>query len=111
MLNLLLSLVGGTFKDWLSNKQEIDKAKAVARIEHVKNGIPGYSDEFLILVWSYPFVAAFLPFLQPSVAAGFEFMAQMPDWYITGFITITFAVFGVDKLFKIDWSKVGRKRG
>jgi hypothetical protein len=108
MWAMLLSLMGGTFKDWLSNKQEVEKAKAIARIEHVKNGIPGYSDEYLVLVWSYPFIAAFIPALQPSVEAGFEFMEAMPDWYVGGFITVSFAVFGIDKLFKVDWT---RKRG
>lgn len=108
MWSLLLNLAGGTFKDWLSSRQEIDKAKALARIESVKSGIPGYSDEYLVFVWSYPFVAAFVPALQPSVAAGFEFMEQMPEWYIAGWVTVSFAVFGIDKLFKIDWSKLRR---
>lgn len=105
MWSLLLNLAGGTFKSWLENKQEIDKAKSLARIESVKNGIPGYSDELLVLVWAYPFVAAFVPPLQPSVNAGFDFMGEMPEWYIGGFMTISFAVFGIDKLFKVPWGK------
>ena len=100
MMSLLLNLVGGTFKDWVSHKSELEKRKAVARIENVSKGIPGYSDEFLIVVWSYPFVASFIPSLQPSVSAGFNFMATMPEWYVGGFVTVSFAVFGIDKLFK-----------
>lgn len=105
MWSMVLSLLGGTFKDWLSNRNEIEKRKAVAKIENVSKGIAGYSDEYLVLVWSYPVVASFVPALQPSVSAGFEFMEAMPEWYVGGFITISFAVFGIDKLFKIDWRR------
>jgi len=111
MWTLLASLLGGTIKDWVANKSEVSKAKALARAESLKNGIPGYSDEYLILAWSYPFVASFIPALQPSVQAGFEFMEQMPEWYVGGWITVSFAVFGIDKLFKVDWSKRGKSGG
>jgi hypothetical protein len=109
MWSLVLNLVGGTFKDWLASRQEIDKARALARIENVKSGIPGYSDEYLVLIWSYPFVASFIPALQPSVEAGFKFMERMPEWYIAGWITVSFAVFGIDKLFKINWASFKKK--
>ncbi|WP_018014104.1 hypothetical protein [Teredinibacter turnerae] len=101
MWGLVLNLVGGTFKDWVKSRSDLAEKKAVARIENVSKGIPGYSDEYLILVWSYPCVASFVPSLQPSVTAGFAFMDSMPEWYVAGFVTISFAVFGIDKLFKI----------
>ncbi len=103
MLNLFLNLLGGTVKDWIKTRSEISNKKALARIENVSKGIPGYSDEYLILVWSYPVVAAFIPPLQFSAKAGFEFLHTLPDWYVGGFISISFAVFGIDKLFK--WKK------
>jgi hypothetical protein len=100
MMTMLLNLFGGTIKDWFKHKADIQERKEIARIENVSKGIPGYSDEYLILVWSYPFAASFVPYLQPSVSAGFEFMSTMPEWYVGGFITVSFAVFGIDKLFK-----------
>ena len=103
MLNLLVSLVSGTFQTWLKDKQETDKLKTLAKIENSKGHLLGYSDEFLILVWSYPFIACFVPYLYPSAVKGFERLSTMPDWYIGGFISITFAVFGIDKLFR--WKK------
>lgn len=107
MWGAVLSLLGGTFKDWVVSRNKLEEKKAVARIENVSKGIPGYSDEFLILVWSYPFVAAFVPPLQPSVSAGFEFMRTMPEWYIGGFGAISAAVFGIDKWMR--FKKPGAK--
>lgn len=100
MKALILSLLGGTFKDWLASRSEIEKRKAVARIENVSKGIPGYSDEFLILVWSYPAVASFIPALAPSAQAGIANFNALPDWYTVGFMTISAAVFGIDKAFR-----------
>lgn len=102
MWTMLASLMGGTVKDWISHKSQLEQRKAVARIENVSKGIPGWSDEYLIVVWSYPFIAAFIPAMQPSVTGGFSFMDSMPGWYISGFITLSFAVFGIDKLFKFQ---------
>lgn len=100
MLSMVLSLVGGTFQNWLSGRQEIEQKKAVARIENVGKGIPGYSDEFLIFVWSYPSIACFVPFLEESARRGIENFNAMPEWYQLGFITISMAVFGIDKVFR-----------
>ncbi len=105
MFNMLLSLMGGTFQTWLSNKQETDKLQKVAKIESSKAHLAGYSDEFLILVWSYPFVSMFIPAFQEHTALAFEKLLLLPDWYVGGFISITFAVFGIDKLFKFKKGK------
>lgn len=100
MWSMLLSMAGGGIKDWLSHKSDLEKRKAVARIRNVSKGIPGYSDEFLVLVWSYPFVASFVPGLRGNAAQGLEFFNGMPEWYIGGFMSISFAVFGIDKIFR-----------
>lgn len=103
MLGVVAPVVGSLLKGFMENRQEISKAKAQAKAARLQNGIPGYSDEFLIFIWSAPFVMNFIPFLQPYVVAGFENLQVLPDWYVGGFITITFAVFGIDKLFA--WKK------
>ena len=97
---LLASLVGGGIKNYLVKKGDIAEKKATARIEAVSKGIPGYSDEYLVFVWSYPAVASFIPFLQPTVATGMEFFSTLPEWYVAGFMTISAAVFGIDKVFR-----------
>lgn len=108
MMSLLLNLVGGTFKDWLSYTTELAKQKQIARSKVMNDGISGYSDEFLVLVWSYPVIASFIPDLQYSVAQGFSFLETMPEWYIGGFMSISFAVFGIDKLFRFKGSGNGK---
>ena len=100
MTGLLLSLLGGTFKDWVGSKSKVAEVKAIAKAQNAGKGISGWSDEYLVLVWSYPLIAAFVPELQPSVAAGFEYMDKLPEWYVGGFISISFAVFGIDKVFR-----------
>lgn len=100
MTGLLLSILGGTFKDWVSSKSEIAKTTAIAKAQNAGKGIAGWSDEYLVVVWSYPLIASFIPFMQPSVEAGFTYLNSLPEWYVGGFITISFAVFGIDKLFK-----------
>jgi len=103
MFNMIASIFFGTFKDWFSSKQKLDEIKTKARLENSKNQLVGYSDEFLILVWSYPSISIFIPSLQAQTALAFEKLALLPGWYVGGFISITFAVFGIDKLFR--WKK------
>lgn len=81
-MSLLLNLVGGTFKDWITHKTALEKEKATARAKMMSDGINGYSDEFLVLVWSYPLIASFIPSLQPGVRQGFTFLSVLPEWYI-----------------------------
>lgn len=100
MTGFLLSLLGGTFKDWVSSKSKIAETTAIAKAQNAGKGIAGWSDEYLVVVWSYPTVSSFIPALRPSSADGFAYLSTLPEWYIGGFITISFAVFGIDKLFK-----------
>lgn len=99
-MNPLLLLAGNALKGWLENRNKISAAKAEARIKNVSEGIPGFSDDFLRIVWCYPFIAVFIPQLRPHIEMGFEYMGKLPDWYVGGFTTISFATFGIDKVFK-----------
>lgn len=100
MWGAVLSLLGGTVKGWLENRAELQKQKQFAKIRRIENGIPGWTDEFLVVIWSYPAVACFVPFLQPYAEAGIAAFTQLPDWYKAGFSTISAAVFGIDKVFR-----------
>ena len=99
MWGAIISAISG----FVSNRQEIGKAKAQAKIQRMQNGIPGYSDEFLILVWTAPLVMIFVPGLESYAVNGFKNLSLLPDWYVGGFISITFATFGIDKVFA--WKK------
>jgi hypothetical protein len=111
MVNFLLSLATNTFDKWFANKQETDKLKLQARINNANHHMAGYSDEFLILVWSYPFISMFFDFSRPTTIDAFEKIGLLPEWYIGGFISISFAVFGIDKFFKWRLSKPDNKKG
>lgn len=99
MTSFFLSLFAGTFKDWWATRQESDKLKAVASVERSKSAMAGWSDEYLLFVWSLPFIMVFTPW-HDIASRGFERLATLPDWYVGGFISISFAVFGIDKIFK-----------
>lgn len=101
MWSLLANLLGGTFKDWVTHKSEIEKQQTAARIENTKSHLSGYSDEILLLVWSYPIIGSFIPSQQLIVEQGFKHLDLLPEWYAPAYIAISFSVFGVNKLFKL----------
>jgi hypothetical protein len=96
---LIVSSVVGWVADFFKNKKELNMEIQKAKIANVNSHLAGWSDEYLILVWGYPFITMFIPALSPATIKGFEQIALLPDWYIGGFISITFSVFGINKLF------------
>ena len=104
MIPIVTGLLGlaGTF---IQGRQKVSEAKAEAKIARVTNGIPGYSDEVLIFVWSAPFVMSFIPPLQPYATQGFGIIETMPEWYLGGFLTITAGVFGFVKFLMFKQKK------
>ena len=100
MLGLITSIAAGSFKEWISTRNEIARENAKAKANQKAEGIAGWSDEWLVIVWSFPIIGAFVPFLQPYVSAGFSFLSQLPEWYIGGYLSVTAAVFGIDKYMK-----------
>ena len=103
MGTMLLSIFGGTFKEWVSSRSKIAEARATARANAVANGIPGWSDEWLVIIWSLPFVACYLPGGGEYAAVALSHIERLPDWYTQGFFVVTGAVFGLDKFIK--WKK------
>jgi len=101
MIGTIFKMLSPVVGNFMSNRQEISKAKVQAKIARLSNGIPGYSDEVLIFIWSAPFVLSFIPGLQEYAKIGFDHLAELPQWYVGGFVTITFSVFGIDKLFSM----------
>lgn len=100
MWGALLSVIGGTFSRWVDTQSEIAETKAKARAESVRNGIPGWSDEYLVFIVTFPFIAGFVPGLDQAAAAGIENFSNMPEWYQGIFGTVVLAVFGLDKVIK-----------
>lgn len=94
----LISAGLGLVTSFFQGRQKVSEAKAQAKIQRLTTGIPGYSDEFLVFIWSAPFVMVFIPGFSQYAKAGFDNLAQLPEWYVAGFMMITGAVFGIDKL-------------
>ena len=98
MLQALLGPLGTIVGSWAASRNKVREAKAEAQVARLQNGIPGYSDEVLIFIWSAPFIMSFIPPLQPYTTLGFQTLGTLPDWYVGGFVAITGSVFGIDKL-------------
>lgn len=64
-------------------------------MEFAKQASSSWKDEFVLLVLSVPLVLCFVPSLTPYARAGFEALAQTPDWY-RWLVTVIFcAIYGI----------------
>ena len=100
MWSIIAQGAAGWAAQFFKGRQEISKQKAQAKIMNTQAHLNGWSDEVLLIVWSYPFISLFVPQLRADTFAAFEALNALPEWYVGGFISITFAVFGIDKIFK-----------
>ncbi|MCG9753219.1 hypothetical protein L1D54_22525 [Vibrio brasiliensis] len=113
MIGSILNLVTGgidAYKQHGKNKaealkrqDEIAQAKHTAKVKRLANGEEkaadldelsikdrGWKDEFILLVVFVPLMLSFLPDYAPTVAAGFEALQSIPDyyWYVVAAVVI-----------------------
>ena len=102
-LTALVGPVANAVSTWQSRKAQVAHAKHEAKLERIRSQAGDWKDEFLIVLWSYPMISIFLPFdvIQQSALDGLEKVGQLPQWYLGGWIAISLAVFGADKILKI----------
>ena len=103
MLNLLLKPLLGVAGQAVSGFVETKKAKAQLKLTEVQaatklkqDQIAGkvaweasavdqmkgsWKDEFVLLALMIPAICAFLPFMQPHIARGFEILSGLPEYY------------------------------
>ena len=62
-------------------------------LESIRNS--GWKDELVLIILSLGMVGSFVPGLQPYVIAGFDALAQTPDWYRWLIVMIYAATFGI----------------
>lgn len=62
-------------------------------IAQIKNS--GWKDEFTLIVLSIPMIGVFIPGLEGYMAAGFENLAETPDWYRWLIVMIYAATWGI----------------
>ena len=106
LLTALTTLVGpvaNAVSEWQSRKAQVSQAKHEAKLEAIKAQRSDWKDEFLIVIWSYPMISCFIPYdpVQQATFAALDKVGLLPEWYLGGWVAISLAVFGADKLLKI----------
>lgn len=99
----LVAPVANVINTWQARKSQVAQAKHEAKLERIKAQAGDWKDELLIVIWSYPFVSCFVPY-EPVRQATFEALDQvglLPQWYLGGWVAISMAVFGADKILKV----------
>lgn len=54
-----------------------------------------WKDEYLMLIFSFPLILAFIPYTQEAVVKGFDTLNRTPDWYMMLVLGIVASVFGL----------------
>jgi len=125
----LFSLIAGLFstgadvhKTHVENKRKIVEAKQelklakitseTARVnkvieattnwdmEAMRQSQFSWKDEALMIILFLPFIAAFIPLLQPYIKGGFAIIKDLPLWYQLSLVGIIAASFGLRWLFQ-----------
>jgi len=96
----LIAPIAGLLGTWQKNRREIADARHQANLERIRSHSSSWKDELIVILWGYPVVSAFIPPLHDNTIAAFAFMHTLPNWFIGGWIAISLAVFGVDKVAK-----------
>ena len=112
--NSLVTSIGSAIKEYFTRKQQhriaIEEAKVnaeIALIEQKTRMIADadvasieaqrYSikDEIVLILILAPYVAAFIPGLQPYIKEGFSIISALPVWYQVSVIGIIISVMGL----------------
>jgi hypothetical protein len=103
-LTALTTFIGPVSKivgNWQVRRGQVSAAAHEAKLERIKSQRGDFKDEYLLFIWSAPLLCAFVPALQDNAFRAFDYMSKLPDWYMGGWVAISLAVFGVDKLVKM----------
>lgn len=109
MWSLLITPVAELIGGWLQGRKEIQQAtisKEVAQLQNEANwdsvqaeaSKASWKDEWLTLLVSIPMIMAFIPSLKEEVLAGFNVLAQCPEWYQYLIGVVFAASFGIKKV-------------
>jgi hypothetical protein len=96
----LIAPISSLLGTWQKNRAEATNARHEANLERIRSSNMSLKDEIVLAVWCWPFVSGFIPYFRPNTIEAFTFINTLPDWYVGGFIAISLAVFGVDKIPK-----------
>ena len=100
-LTTLVGPVANAVSTWQARRAQVSEAKHEVKLERIRQMDNDKKDEFLLAIWSAPFLCVFIPPLQPYAFTAFEFLQDLPQWYLGGWVAISLAIFGVDKVTKV----------
>ena len=102
-LTTLVGPIANAVSAWQSRKSQVANAKHEAKLERIRSQHNDWKDEFLIVIWSYPMISCFIPYepIQQTTFDALDKVGLLPQWYLGGWVAISLAVFGVDKIFKL----------
>ena len=99
------------------------RAKAAERIENhtqdydmrvLKNRDKTYADEFIIIVWFFVFLAHFITWTQPNMAAGWAAMGYKDGpawWFEFGMVGILVSTLGLMRVLRLFVGNIRQKFG
>ena len=93
--------VSNMVSQWQERRSQVAQASHEAKLERIRAQKNDWKDEFLLIVWSTPILISFVPPLQDSAFKAFDYMKELPEWYMGGWVAISLAVFGVNKFMKV----------
>lgn len=109
MLAAIVPAIVSIFSGWVDRRGRIKEAETEASIQNAGKVIDnaGWKDEYVVLVWSAPALMAFVPGMQEYAAAGFQNLKEAPEWYLTGWVGISLAIYGLKPAAKsiMNWRK------
>lgn len=80
---------------------ELHQRRVLAEIAWETRALEGqersWKDEYILILWSIPLMAIFVPGLQDYVKEGFKNLEQTPTWYVQGWGVIVASVYGIKK--------------
>lgn len=122
----ILTQVASLASTWFEGQQKKTEARALAEaaMEEAKaevfrkqatseqdwdllaqrNSQGSWKDEYLLIVFSLPFLGAFIEPFQPFILKGFEILENTPEWYRIALGVMVAASFGVRNVLKF-WKK------
>ena len=109
--------VVGYYKEKNALKQELKKAKlegkiAIARAQAERKAseqvhgqtwemaylamqAKSYKDEIVLAVFLWPLVGVFIPVVQDYVMTGFDYLGNIPSWWVGLTVAISLAIYGI----------------
>jgi hypothetical protein len=86
---------------WQQRRADEAKARHEGRLEALRSHSGDWKDEYALVMFSYPVVSMFIPFLRENTMESIDYMASLPQWYTGTLVGIVLAIYGFQKIPKV----------